>query len=173
MTWSQVELSDLFSDHLNLLLPWFLQGLGVVMVLHYVINVSRLYKLDISGWFDRLETAIVMVFLLSFVVPFVRSFRAFHTPDLEQLLLFLTMGFVLILLGLFTNPNATSFHRFYRKQLADAFLHFAVNHRNIPLHQLFKADSNQAADYLAPYPIINTCLNLQSAKTPTSKGQSK
>ncbi len=166
----QVELSELFSDHTSLILPWFLQGLGAVMGLHYIVNVSRQYKLDISNWFDRLETSIALVFLLSFAVPFVRGFRAFHSPGLEQLLLFVTLGFVLILLGLFTNPNATSFHRFYRKQLADAFLHFAANNRNIPLHQLADSSSDQPNDYLAPYPIINTCLNLQSSKDPNFQG---
>ncbi|MEL6141622.1 MAG: hypothetical protein AAFU67_08385, partial [Bacteroidota bacterium] len=66
-----------------------------------------------------------------------------------------------------TNPNGTSFHRFYRKQLAKAFLHFAGRGRNVALHKLQHAEADRE---LAPYPLINTTLNLQSSSDPNFQG---
>ncbi|MEO1714382.1 MAG: hypothetical protein AAFU60_13705, partial [Bacteroidota bacterium] len=69
---------------------------------------------------------------------------------------------VLLILGFFTNPNALSFHRFYRSQLAKSFLAFAPNAGNAKLKDLFNGKSDHFKDWLMPYPIINTCLNLQN-----------
>jgi hypothetical protein len=69
---------------------------------------------------------------------------------------------LLFILGFFTNPNALSFHRFYRKQLADLFLQFSGSHNNMPIGKVFDAKSDQLKDYISPYPLINTCLNLMN-----------
>ena len=66
-------------------------------------------------------------------------------------------------LGYFTNPNSISFHRYYRKQLSDCYLQFADVWRNVPLKDLFYTNADKKG-YVAPYPLINTCLNLQSQK---------
>jgi hypothetical protein len=57
-----------------------------------------------------------------------------------------------------------SFHRFYRNQLANAFLSKTKN-PNILLQKLIEKgnDADGKEDYIhAPYPLINTCLNLLS-----------
>jgi hypothetical protein len=67
---------------------------------------------------------------------------------------------LLLFLGFFTNPNALSFHRFYRKQLADLFLRFSGKQENMPLGKVFNAKSDDRKDYISPHPLINTRLNL-------------
>ncbi len=46
---------------------------------------------------------------------------------------------LLFFIGFFTTPNALSFHRYYRKQLADLFLRFSGNYDNMPLGKVFNA----------------------------------
>ncbi|MFK7808058.1 MAG: hypothetical protein AB8F74_09690, partial [Saprospiraceae bacterium] len=75
---------------------------------------------------------------------------------------------LLILIGFYTNPNALSFHRFYRNQLTDAFLNYSGNYKNARLKDLW--DVTKKNHFLAPYPLINTCLNLQSTSDPKFKG---
>ncbi len=166
----ELDFTTALAEHWDWLLPEALYiGIGVFL-LHYVFNVAQLYKLDGSNLFNRLEALVVAGILVTFGWPLVKSFQSVKAPNAEQLLYFFTVGFILIVLGLFTNPNATSFHRFYRKQLADAFLHFASQNKNIPIKDLCKPDSDRKKDYLAPYPLINTCLNLQSSKDPNFQG---
>ncbi|MBK6997816.1 MAG: hypothetical protein IPH31_24105 [Lewinellaceae bacterium] len=69
---------------------------------------------------------------------------------------------LLFFIGFFTNPNALSFHRYYRKQLADLFLRFSGNYDNMPLGKVFNAKSDDPKDYISPYPLFNTCLNLMN-----------
>lgn len=166
----ELDFTTALSEHWDWLLPEVLYiGIGVFL-LHYVFNVAQIYRLDGSNLFNRLEALVVGGVLLTFGWPLVKSFQSVKAPNAEQLLYFFTVGFILILLGLFTNPNATSFHRFYRKQLADAFLHFAFKNKNIPIKDLCQPTSDREKDYLAPYPLINTCLNLQSSKDPNFQG---
>ncbi|MEM1215732.1 MAG: hypothetical protein AAGJ82_08620 [Bacteroidota bacterium] len=141
-----------------------------LFLLHYIFNVAQVYKLDNSSYFNRIETGLLLIFLATFSVPLVQSVQSFKAPNGEQLLMLLVGAFILLVLGLFTNPNATSFHRFYRKQLADAFLHFAPNQRNVLLSQLTQVDEQAPRFYQAPYPLINTCLNLQASKDPNFQG---
>ena len=166
----EVDFTTAVAAHWEWLLPEILYGGAALFLLHYIFNVAQLYRLDGSNFFNRLETIVVIAILLTFAWPLVRSFPSVSAPDAEQLLYFFTVGFILIILGLLTNPNATSFHRFYRKQLADAFLHFATTTRNIPIKDLCVVDSKRKEEYLAPYPLINTCLNLQSSKDPNFQG---
>ncbi|MEL7425479.1 MAG: hypothetical protein AAFN81_20990 [Bacteroidota bacterium] len=166
----EIDFTTALSTHVDWLMPEILYiGLGVFL-LHYIFNVAQIYRLDGSNLFNRLETLVVAGILVTFGWPLIQSFQSVKAPNAEQLLYFFTIGFILILLGLFTNPNATSFHRFYRKQLADAFLHFAMQNKNIPIKDLCKPDSERPEEYMAPYPLINTCLNLQSSKDPNFQG---
>jgi len=166
----EIDFTDALQRHVAWLLPEVLYvGLGLV-VTHYLLNVAAVYRLGISNRFNRVETGFVLLVLLTFSWPVVQSFQSIKAPNGEQLLVFLTVGFVLVLMGLLTNPNATSFHRFYRKQLADAFLHFARENKNVLLKNLFQPGSDAEDDYFAPYPLINTCLNLQSSKDPNFQG---
>ncbi|MEZ4987399.1 MAG: hypothetical protein R2795_20535 [Saprospiraceae bacterium] len=164
------DFTDMVARWNDILWPEIGYLLGGIMVLHYVFNVGKVYKLDGSNWFNRLEAGIVIAATLSFLLPFFQSFTigSFHWD--ESMVNYIGWGGLLVILGFVTNPNATSFHRFYRKQLADVFLHFAWANKNIPLHQLTQVASEHEGDYLAPYPLINTCLNLQSSKDPHFQG---
>jgi hypothetical protein len=165
-----IDFTDALQDHWRWLMPELMYGAIAIFVLHYLINIAQVYRLDGSNLFNKLETFVVVVILGTFVWPLIRSFQSVTAPNAEQLLLLFAGLFILLLMGMFTNPNATSFHRFYRKQLADAYLHFAMSHKNILLHKLCQPDSDERRDYLAPYPLINTCLNLQSSKDPHFQG---
>lgn len=166
----QLQLGDAFLDHLNWMMPELMYVAVTIFTLHYIINVVGVYNLDSSNGFNRAETGVVILVALSFLVPMLLSLRSVHIPSLDQWIVLLTVGVILVILGFFTNPNATSFHRFYRKQLADAFLHFTGEYRNIKLQKLCDTASNKENDYLAPYPLVNTCLNLQSSKDPNFQG---
>lgn len=157
---------------------WLFQKGGVlvlgIFVLHYLSNVFLNYKLSISAWFSKLETLVLGVVLGGMIWFYFASIKEVNTPDLDVLIPYIGFGLLLGVLGLFTNPNSTSFHRFYRKQLSDAYLNpeFVGEYQNILLKDMFDGDADEEneAAYLAPYPLINTCLNLQSSNDENFKG---
>ena len=65
-----------------------------------------------------------------------------------------------ILTGFFANPNVLTMHRFYRNRLAVAFMKTGGNGDGaLKLHEL-KKDAVTDDCGIAPYPLINACLNL-------------
>ncbi|HMQ87037.1 MAG TPA: hypothetical protein PKB07_05605 [Flavilitoribacter sp.] len=151
----------------------FLYGgivLGVVFAIHYMANVTAYFNLDVSARFNRLEALVAGLGLGAIAVVYILGFREMKSPDLSNLLPYMAVGVMLIAMGFFTNPNATSFNRFYRKQLADAFLRFSGKYRNVLLGELFNAKSDKKTDYIGPYPLINTTLNLQASHDPNFMG---
>lgn len=156
--------------HLDSLFYWGGIVLGVIFVVHYVFNIVLNFNLHVSAYFNRLESIAVGLALFCIVTAVLLGLEYIKIPDIPQLIPKLALGALLIILGFFSNPNATSFHRFYRKQLADAFLQFTGNYQNVLLKDLSNVESDQKADYLAPYPLINTCLNLQSSSDPNFQG---
>lgn len=141
--------------------------LGVIIGVHYLFNTLFVYRLHISSWYNRLETAIVLLIGIGIAGSLFWGFQEVRTIDPDSLLPMVGVIFFLVLLGYITNPNATSFHRFYRKQLADAFLHFAGTEKNVKLHRMQHTGEESE---LAPYPLINTTLNLQSSSDPNFQG---
>lgn len=156
--------------HLNTLFYWGGIVLGVIFVVHYVFNIALNFNLQVSAYFNIVESAAVGLALLCLVAAILLGLDYIQMPDIPLFLPKLVLGVLLILLGFFANPNASSFHRFYRKQLSDAFLKFSGTHQNVLLKDLFNLESERQADYLAPYPLINTCLNLQSSSDPNFQG---
>ena len=154
-------------------MEWFaewLQGmvlpilLGVV-ALHFLANLIAKFSLTISHLFNVIETTIVGVVLIVFV-PVLLIFLSQENEGTQQLPLDEANLYLLVLLGLvvvgfFTNPNALSFHRFYRSRLARAFLAHTGKWSNAKLKDLFSLNDT-VGDWIAPYPLINTCLNLQN-----------
>lgn len=138
-------------------------GLLAIFVVHFFANIFSGFGLGISKRFNKIEAGFVALIMLWLGLLFVSDLGA---VDMEAYGLstyhYLAMPILLILLGFFTNPNNISFHRFYRNQLSEAFLHFTGEYRNVKIKDLFNANSAAAKDYLAPYPLINTCLNLQA-----------
>jgi hypothetical protein len=141
-----------------------LMGFGALLGAHFLANILFNFNLDLSKLFNRIETAVV---LAGGVVVFWRLISGFEfakgTEVRDAVPYYLLYAGLLFLAGFLTNPNALSFHRYYRKQLSDLFLRFAgPNYVNMPLKDVFNAKSDDVRQYAGPYPLINTCLNLQS-----------
>lgn len=144
------------------LLRYSLGVLGIVLFLHLTVNLIFKYQIGVSRKFNKVESFFIGIggiWMVVFMLTGLTVEGAFGQLEYWQYLL---SAVVLILAGFFTNPNSISFHRFYRNQLADAFLHFTGTFKNVRLKELFKVNSSHQKDFLAPYPLINTCLNLQA-----------
>ncbi len=131
---------------------------------HFFFNISKRFSLTVSRRFNNLETGFAVILFVWITLILMTGMKRMtldnSTFDFTPWH-YAGIALGLILLGYIANPNAISFHRFYRAQLADAFLHFTGKHKNVLIKDLFQTDSKDKKDYLAPYPIINTCLNLQ------------
>jgi hypothetical protein len=143
-------------------LCWWIGGAVALLGVHFLVNVALNFSLGASKAFNRVE-AVGIGFGLAFY--FLLRAQYFEggagVPD-GQFLYYSAAAFILLLLGYVANPNALSFHRYYRKQLADLFLQFSDKYRNVKVGKMFDATSADKKDYVAPYPLINTCLNLLS-----------
>jgi hypothetical protein len=140
---------------------WVMAILGGLFVLHFIANIAMNYNLRVSKDFNYAELAIAAVMLVLYVLVLIGSFKGGDRIGVDQMFDYGINATLLFMIGFLTNPNAISFHRFYRKQLADLFLRFARDDfDNMRLKDAFKADSDKKEDYIAPYPLINTCLNL-------------
>ena len=147
-------------------------ALGSVIAVHFFSNLLFNFSLNISKVFNQIEAAIVVLMLAFLVVVSIISIDTTGKWEGRELWYALLAAAGLYLSGFFLNSNSLSFHRFYRKQLADAFLWRTKIFRNMLLKNVFFLDREQGASdsegvagtkgYLAPYPLINTCLNLQN-----------
>jgi hypothetical protein len=144
------------------LLRYSLGVLGIVVFLHLLANLSFKYQIGISRKFNNVESVFFGVGLVWLSIFLLTGLTVEGSLGQFQYWHYLVAGILLLIAGFFTNPNAISFHRFYRTQLADAFLHFTGRFKNIRIKNLFNINSSNENDYLAPYPLINTCLNLQA-----------
>lgn len=154
-----------FAHTANFLYPytqWALLGCGALFLLHALTNIVLNFNLEVSKRFNRLELVLVLMGAALYFWVWLAELPPMKSVPFRQALDYLINAVLLYLIGFFTNPNALSFHRYYRKQLADLFLRFSGAHRNMPLSGVFNAESDQEKDYIAPYPLINTCLNLQN-----------
>ena len=141
---------------------WALAIAGGLMLLHFVTNIALNFNLSVSKQFNKVESAMAVVGLALYGWILLCGIKT-NGPLSNSLLIDYGINAVLLfVLGFFTNPNALSFHRYYRKQLADLFLRFSGAHRNMALKDVFDVNSDKKSAYLAPYPLINTCLNLQN-----------
>lgn len=149
---------DIFGQHD---LSYWAMGIATAMLgIHFVINIILSFNLGISKVFNRAESILVTLGLGLYAWYLIVHFGGSDLLPGDTLLDYGINAILLFSIGYFTNPNALSFHRFYRKQLADLFLRFSGPHHNIALKNLFDVSSDKQADYMAPYPLINTCLNL-------------
>lgn len=162
-----------------------LSVLGIVFIVHFACNLIFSFGLGISRFFNKLESALALGTLVVFALLFVFQIISLDiNPDtitskdvfsqglryfagfglLAKMGIYVSVVLGLILLGFFTDLNALSFHRFYRNQLAEAFLNKKDTgiYNNVLVKDLFNAFSPKKRDYIAPYPLINTCLNLQA-----------
>lgn len=136
--------------------------LGGILALHFIGNLVFNFHLSISKIFTRIESVISAVILLFLLLVGIVTIDSSGEWTGSQILWGILGAAGLYVAGFFLNPNSLSFHRYYRKQLADAFLtHTRPAYKNLQLKDVFKIKGEQC-DYMAPYPLINTCLNLQN-----------
>ncbi|RMG85534.1 MAG: hypothetical protein D6714_05790 [Bacteroidetes bacterium] len=150
-----------YAENKKIVYQYGLPILAGVVGLHFIVNVAWIFNLKLSKYFIKIETALIVLAAICFAVIFLISFDEIHTLNPKVYLTGLAIFVGLFLLGFITNPNGVSFHRFYRTQLAEAFLHDTGDCENLPLKELSKL-TDEEKDYFAPYPLINTCLNIQS-----------
>lgn len=150
-------------------------GLGLLALLgvHFIVKLVSKYSLDISRKFTHVQAVLVALLLglygskllVSFVLPTKRQMISIFglEESLAPWLLLVLLLLVLVGIGFLVNPNSLSFHRYYRGQLAKAFLDRSGDYKNILLSDMFDAQGGLES-WAAPYPLINTCLNLQNPK---------
>ncbi|MEM6963306.1 MAG: hypothetical protein AAF573_00985 [Bacteroidota bacterium] len=140
-----------------------------LLFLHFILNVLWNYHLHVSNFFNRIQVGVLIIIGLIFGGVFIKHLQwswAWETFGVVSY--YLMVMFALFVLGYFANPNALSFHRFYRNQLANAFLS-NVKDPNTLLQNLIEKKEKPEDNFIyAPYPLINTCLNLL-ATTSTKK----
>ena len=137
----------------------------VLLFIHFILNVLLSYHLKLSNFFNKIEAFALVVIAAVFAGVFLSHLNWTNmNVRFGEVSYYLMVVFALFILGYFANPNALSFHRFYRNQLANAFLTKTKN-PNILLQNLIEKgeDQNEKEYFMhAPYPLINTCLNLLS-----------
>jgi len=137
----------------------------VLLFVHFILNVLWNYHLKVSNFFNKIEAFTVVVLLVILAGIFLSNLNWSNmNVRFGEVSYYLMVVFALFVLGYFANPNALSFHRFYRNQLANAFLSKSKD-PNILLQNLIekgKAEKGKEDFIHAPYPLINTCLNLLS-----------
>ncbi len=141
---------------------WAVAIAGGLLAVHFLVNIVLNFNLGISKIFNRVESIIVGIALLLYFWVVIVGYKGIANIPLDDKVTYGIIAITLLFIGLFTNPNALSFHRFYRKQLADLFLRYSGDHDNMPLRKVFDAKSEDPKDYISPYPLINTCLNLMN-----------
>jgi hypothetical protein len=144
---------------------WYNNGLmmvGALLGTHFLANIVFNFNLDISKIFNRIEAVVATVFGFVLLWRYLSQIEIVRNVERADVYQYLLIAAALILAGFLVNPNALSFHRYYRKQLADSFLRFAGPYVNMPLKDMFDATSDDISKFAGPYPIINTCLNLQA-----------
>jgi hypothetical protein len=152
---------DNYAENRRIVYKYGLPALLTVVGLHFLANISMIFNLRVSKYFTKVEAALVFVAFLCFVGIFMVSFEEIQFLERKTYLTTAAIFLGLYLLGYFVNPNGISFHRFYRNQLAEAFLNDTEEYENVYLKELSNMEGEEK-DYLAPYPLINTCLNIQS-----------
>jgi len=162
----------------NFIDQWYIVEIGIgtfflIYITHFFCNLKFKYDLGISRKFNNVEAGLAALTLVAVGILIVlkigssnieiyEDFRLFFDIGKTEIILFHVLAaMIAIALGFFANPNAISFHRFYRNQLAGAYLHFGEDYKNIELSNLIKQKDTSPENLVAPYPLINTCLNLQ------------
>lgn len=138
-----------------------LWALGGLIALHLLANLFFNFNLSVSKFFTRVESTMALLILLFLGIVGIVTLDTSGEWTGREIWMALAGALGLYLVGFLLNPNSLSFHRYYRKQLADAFLSHTDECRNLLLRDISNLKGKHR-DYLAPYPLINTCLNLQN-----------
>ena len=140
-------------------------SIALLLMWHYFGHPFRHRRLWSSDVLYSLEAFAFAVFLLAMLLGVWRRAETIADPG-AQLTGLAIATVVLLITGFFANPNVLTMHRYYRDRIASAFLRAAGREGpRLCLHQL--ADRSNCH---APYPLINTCLNLRIEDDPAIKG---
>lgn len=141
-----------------------LWALASVLLVHLLLNITRVFDLTLSKTFIKIETVIVLLIIAFLLLVGAITYKGHTTWLGNDAVNMLLLAAGLLVSGFILNPNALSFHRYYRQQLAEAFLaHTGSRYKNLLLKDVFSFGKHTARrQFLAPYPLINTCLNLQN-----------
>ena len=140
-----------------------LWALGGVVGVHFLLNLLLNFNLNVSKFFTKIESIFLLVILAFLGVSGIATLDTSGDWSQQEVMWALLAAAGLYLFGFVLNPNSLSFHRYYRKQLADAFLLQAGRFKNMLLKDVFNpTTTGDQRNFLAPYPLINTCLNLQN-----------
>ena len=148
--------------YLNIVLMITLGAFALLTIIQFVLNLLLLEHLSVSFYIDTIKSWIIFIAIVLIIVPAIYSlFSKIGNIALNprEFFYFLALLLWLLLLGFVTDPNALSLQRFYKKRLADAFMKFGKEYKNVRIADLSNLEGEQK-DYIAPYPLINTCLNL-------------
>ena len=129
---------------------YYIEGVLLFLALVYIFYLSTDFYPTLYLWKGFSVSLSFMQFTINL------DFYPFLCPRKSFLV---SLG-ILILTGFFANPNILTVHRFYRDRIAEAYLGKIVkNGNNIKLSEL--NPGKEARDWgAAPYPLINTCLNV-------------
>jgi hypothetical protein len=139
--------------------------LAVILVVHFFFHKFRHTFLSFwnSNWIDKGEAALLLGIILVLLIQFFIDLPQIAVNPYTGLFI----SFVVFLLtGFFADPNVLTMHRFYRDRVARAFC--GKDLEKIRLSALScenEKDCNQA-----PYPLINTCLNVRDRSDEEARG---
>jgi len=156
------ELSAETKEVIDIAKPYLLNLVVSITIIHLVVKLFFKRNLNISNYFVRLTAIPVFIFLLLLLISLFFQSGLFSILEPYSNLQILTGAFIVIVLGFFLDPNSLSFHYYFRSSLANTFLVFSKEDKNIPLKDLFDSRDDSPYEYQNPYPIFNTCLNFQS-----------
>jgi predicted acylesterase/phospholipase RssA len=158
--------SKVISYHLNLL-PLYqgliapvLIGAAIILAWHYFLHGLRNIHLWNSDVLNTLEGIFLLLVVLLGGLHLAGGAQPGNGTGLQISLA------VLLVTGFFANPNLLTLHRFYRDRLREAFLRITGTGDT----GLKIAEIGPGAGGWAPYPLINTCLNLFSWRDRKFKG---
>ncbi len=127
----------------------------VTMTIHFFFHVFRHINLWPYNALYYIEGLLILP-AMAYSVYLVSA----QFPTSEPWSNFAIVLAILIITGFFANPNILTMHRFYRDRLADAYLKDVVKDGE-SMRLLELNPGKKPEDWgTAPYPLINTCLNL-------------
>lgn len=131
--------------------------------IHFFLHFLRYLKLWSSDALYFVET----ILLFGIILCLTFRITGCHPASLTLCYLILSSA-VLFFTGFFANPNILTMHRFYRDRLAQAYLRTAGE--DGPAMRLSGLKPDKGVWGRAPYPLINTCLNVQGREDANFEG---
>jgi hypothetical protein len=140
-------------------------AIAITIIFHFFLHGLRNFHLWSS---DKLYFVETLLLILTIVYCLYKATTYYPTSSPGWFLLLSLL--ILILTGFFANPNLLTMHRFYRDRLAAAYLKTAGEGCNELTLSEINPGKNPEDWGCAPYPLINTCLNLSGKEDKNFKG---